>query len=245
MDAAGSERAALFGVSEGGPMSVLFAATHPERVSALVLLRRDGAHHRGARLPVGDAGRGAAGVRRRVIAPYCGQRPRRCSSCSRRASPAIRRRSSTSAASALGGEPGDAPADLRDVPRHRRARRAADDRTSRRSSCTGAATGWSIAAPARTSPRRSPARSTSSCRASTTCPGPATMTAMLGEIEEFLTGARTAPRARARAGDRDVHRHRRLDRARLGAGRQALARPARRPPRVRPVASSSGSAAAR
>jgi pimeloyl-ACP methyl ester carboxylesterase len=37
MDAAGSERAALFGVSEGGPMSILFAATHPERVSALVL----------------------------------------------------------------------------------------------------------------------------------------------------------------------------------------------------------------
>jgi pimeloyl-ACP methyl ester carboxylesterase len=37
MDAAGSERAALFGISEGGPMSVLFAATHPERVNALVL----------------------------------------------------------------------------------------------------------------------------------------------------------------------------------------------------------------
>jgi class 3 adenylate cyclase len=37
MDAAGSERAALFGVSEGGPMCILFAATHPERVSALVL----------------------------------------------------------------------------------------------------------------------------------------------------------------------------------------------------------------
>ena len=37
MDAAGSERAALFGLSEGGPMSVLFAATYPERVSALVL----------------------------------------------------------------------------------------------------------------------------------------------------------------------------------------------------------------
>jgi class 3 adenylate cyclase len=37
MDAAGSERAALFGVSEGGPMSVLFAATHPERATALVL----------------------------------------------------------------------------------------------------------------------------------------------------------------------------------------------------------------
>ncbi len=37
MDAAGSERAALFGISEGGPMSVLSAATHPDRVSALVL----------------------------------------------------------------------------------------------------------------------------------------------------------------------------------------------------------------
>ena len=31
MDAAGIERAALLGVSEGGPMSVLFAATYPER----------------------------------------------------------------------------------------------------------------------------------------------------------------------------------------------------------------------
>jgi pimeloyl-ACP methyl ester carboxylesterase len=37
MDALGSERAALVGVSEGGPMSLLFAATYPERVSALVL----------------------------------------------------------------------------------------------------------------------------------------------------------------------------------------------------------------
>jgi len=37
MDAAGSERAALFGISEGGPMSVLFAATYPERTLALVL----------------------------------------------------------------------------------------------------------------------------------------------------------------------------------------------------------------
>ena len=37
MDATGSERAALFGISEGGSMSVLFAATYPERTSALVL----------------------------------------------------------------------------------------------------------------------------------------------------------------------------------------------------------------
>jgi class 3 adenylate cyclase len=37
MDAAGSERAALFGISGGGAMCVLFAATYPERTQALVL----------------------------------------------------------------------------------------------------------------------------------------------------------------------------------------------------------------
>ena len=37
MDAAGSERAALFGISEGGPMTLLFAATHPARTSAVVV----------------------------------------------------------------------------------------------------------------------------------------------------------------------------------------------------------------
>jgi pimeloyl-ACP methyl ester carboxylesterase len=37
MDAAGSRRAALFGLSEGASMSALFAATYPERTAALVL----------------------------------------------------------------------------------------------------------------------------------------------------------------------------------------------------------------
>ena len=37
MDAVGSERAALIGMSAGGPMSILFAATYPERTVALVL----------------------------------------------------------------------------------------------------------------------------------------------------------------------------------------------------------------
>jgi class 3 adenylate cyclase len=37
MNAAGSESAALFGVSEGGPMCALFAATYPERTRALVI----------------------------------------------------------------------------------------------------------------------------------------------------------------------------------------------------------------
>jgi class 3 adenylate cyclase len=37
LDAAGCDRAALFGFSEGGPISVLFAATYPVRVRALIL----------------------------------------------------------------------------------------------------------------------------------------------------------------------------------------------------------------
>lgn len=38
MDAVGSDRAVLVGVSEGGPMCSLFAATYPERTSALVMI---------------------------------------------------------------------------------------------------------------------------------------------------------------------------------------------------------------
>src|SRR5574337_1019439 len=38
MDAAGSQRAALVGVSEGGPMSLLFSASHPDRTAAMVIV---------------------------------------------------------------------------------------------------------------------------------------------------------------------------------------------------------------
>ena len=37
MDAVDSKRAIVFGYSEGAPMAILFAATHPEKVSALIL----------------------------------------------------------------------------------------------------------------------------------------------------------------------------------------------------------------
>jgi pimeloyl-ACP methyl ester carboxylesterase len=37
MDAAASERAVVFGISEGGPMAMLFAATYPERTRGLLL----------------------------------------------------------------------------------------------------------------------------------------------------------------------------------------------------------------
>jgi pimeloyl-ACP methyl ester carboxylesterase len=56
MDAAGSDEAALLGVSEGGPMCLLFGATYPERTSALVVI---------------------GGYARRIWAPdyRCGERP--------------------------------------------------------------------------------------------------------------------------------------------------------------------------
>jgi pimeloyl-ACP methyl ester carboxylesterase/class 3 adenylate cyclase len=38
LDAVGSKRAALLGYSEGGPMCALFAATYPERTSALIMM---------------------------------------------------------------------------------------------------------------------------------------------------------------------------------------------------------------
>src|SRR5918997_426068 len=48
LDAAGAERPALFGWSEGGPTSLLFAATYPERVRGLIL---HGAFAKGAADP--------------------------------------------------------------------------------------------------------------------------------------------------------------------------------------------------
>ena len=38
LDAAGFERAALIGLSEGGPASIVFSAAHPDRVRALILM---------------------------------------------------------------------------------------------------------------------------------------------------------------------------------------------------------------
>jgi pimeloyl-ACP methyl ester carboxylesterase len=48
MDAAGSRRAVLMGVSEGGPLCALFAATHPESTAGLVMI---GSYARRLRAP--------------------------------------------------------------------------------------------------------------------------------------------------------------------------------------------------
>ncbi len=63
LDSADSEHAALFGVSEGGNMACLFAATHPERVRALVLY---GCFARGGWAPDYPWGRTREGMDLRV-----------------------------------------------------------------------------------------------------------------------------------------------------------------------------------
>jgi class 3 adenylate cyclase len=85
MDAAGSERAAVYAQLEAGAMAALFAATHPERTSALVLYEgmprmswapdydwalRDEEREVGLTRPWGD------GARLEALAPRSSQEPR-------------------------------------------------------------------------------------------------------------------------------------------------------------------------
>jgi class 3 adenylate cyclase len=73
MDAAVSERAALFGVSEGGPMSVLFAATHPDRATALVLHGAMGRTTEAPDYPWASPAEALRESAAEFIAPYWGQ----------------------------------------------------------------------------------------------------------------------------------------------------------------------------
>jgi class 3 adenylate cyclase/alpha-beta hydrolase superfamily lysophospholipase len=53
MDAADAERAVLCAASEAGPMAMLYAATHPDRLSALVLVNTFATLHRSDDYPAG------------------------------------------------------------------------------------------------------------------------------------------------------------------------------------------------
>jgi len=55
MDAVGSQQAAIIGTSEGGPMSMLFAATYPERTRGLVLCGAEVCERKSDDWPLGDA----------------------------------------------------------------------------------------------------------------------------------------------------------------------------------------------
>ncbi len=69
MDAAGIERAALFGISEGGPLAILFAATYPDRVTKLCLY---GTFARAAYAPDYEIGTEFGNSRRRPNHPHGG-----------------------------------------------------------------------------------------------------------------------------------------------------------------------------
>jgi pimeloyl-ACP methyl ester carboxylesterase len=75
MDAAGSERAALFGISEGGPMSVLLAASHPARATALVLYGAMGRTTEAPDYPWASPADALRESAAEFILPYWGQRP--------------------------------------------------------------------------------------------------------------------------------------------------------------------------
>jgi len=53
MDAVGLDKAALLGDTEGGPMAMMFAATHPQRVSSLVLTNTFARWRRADDYPIG------------------------------------------------------------------------------------------------------------------------------------------------------------------------------------------------
>ena len=73
MDAAGSERAALLGMSEGATMCMLFAATYPERTSALVLWGAMARSTRADDYPWAPAKEALEEAQQELVAPLWGQ----------------------------------------------------------------------------------------------------------------------------------------------------------------------------
>jgi DNA-binding winged helix-turn-helix (wHTH) protein/pimeloyl-ACP methyl ester carboxylesterase len=236
MDAAGSERAALFGISEGGPMCLMFAATYPQRTSALVLCGTTARITNGPDYTVGVpadeltrftdhiASAWGSGVSADVFAPNLA------------ADPAFRQ--SWGRFERFAVSPAGIRALLRMLHDTVPARSCLSSKCRRSSSIGKATAPRQCAAPA-IWPSGSPEPGTSSCPATTTCHGSAMWT------RSWIPSRSSSP-ARVHGGSRiassphSLYRHRRLDGPRGRDGRPALARPARQPrrdraTRVRPV----------
>jgi pimeloyl-ACP methyl ester carboxylesterase len=100
MDAAGSTRAALFGMLDGAALSVLFAATYPERTSALVLFSSVPRTLWAPDYPAGLTDEQWSVVKQGIMRFFLGSRkPLRLRAASGGVSPATRRSSSTSTTS--------------------------------------------------------------------------------------------------------------------------------------------------
>ena len=187
MDAAGSEQAAIFALLEGGAMAALFAATHPERTSALVLYE---AMPRMSWAPDYDWAPGGRSERRSSGRRHELGRRVQLAGLSPASAENPRLRAVVRTARAAGGESRDGDQADDDERRGRRPGRASLDPD----------------ADAGAAPRRRTSSSTSATRAiwPSTSRGPATSSfpgrrrscsgadaeALLDEIEEFLTGVR-------------------------------------------------------
>ena len=141
MDAAGSERAAVFAASEGSAMACLFAAAHPERVQALALYAPQARFspapgyewpmHRRAAQAASWSRCASTGVTGRPTSPCLRRAPGRIPSL----------REWFARAGAPGHPARDAARDPPDGARYRRARGAALDPRAHAWSCTGPRTG--------------------------------------------------------------------------------------------------------
>ena len=191
MDAAGSGRAALFGASEGAPMSILFAATYPERTRSLVLyggyahfqtwvMGPRGRWPASSTMPRSIWGTGATlkhFAPGRVDDPHFSALVGALRTACRRARRLPWRLPRMNAAIDVRGMLDQHPrADTGDLPQGRRKGRPAGQPLSRRAY-----------------PRRAARRNS---RAAIIRSGPATSTGLPTSFEEFLTGARPRPASR-------------------------------------------------
>ena len=193
MDAAGSERAVLLGVSEGAPLSMVFAATHPERTAGLIFVGGEVKEILEDDWPWDN--RNAGGVRgnleRSSPARSRGERPKRVwFAPSKEYDPAVmewRRAPRTNRCFTRGGSRVHA-ARQRD---RRPPRRAVDPRADARPArCPGIRSSRSNRAAG--SPSRSREPASSSWRARTTCPGSTSPIRSSPRSASFLTGFREA-----------------------------------------------------
>ena len=224
LDAAGSERPAVLAYNAGGPLAALHAARFPERVRSLVLYgcllravpRRGpavGRERAAARCaPARDHRALGPGHERRAAGADVGRRP---AAARVAGAPRAARREPRPGAPARRGRRADrrapgAVVDPRAGARPASSRRRLDRRAPRARVLRGGsrARAWS----------RSPGVDS--------LPSAGDMDALLGEIEEFLTGTRRGGEQRAHAADDRLQRHRRQHGPRRAARRQALARPA-------------------
>ena len=193
MDAVGSERAVLMGISEGAPMCILFAATYPERTEALVLYGGMARATEAPDYPVGPVGRrlrrsGSAELIMPLV--YAGGD---IDDAGRRRSTTTRPpRSGSAATGAPAMSPDGIAAADQDVPRHRRAPRAADAAACRRWCCTATAIASSTGAPAEWMAEQIPGARRVELPGQDHFPWAGDADAIVEEVREFLTGARVA-----------------------------------------------------